>query len=313
MIKDNTNAADLELYVLMAEYDNTGMPIAYLFLSTATSIEKQKRRRALRSFLEIIKIKYGTSPRFVHTDKDTAEIGAAHDVWKDAKHQLCQWHVERAIGDRIKKKALATTKYDVKRARKVFSFIGIKFVPRVKSDPNDHEGTKPTRSKASLSIPPTQFLILQHPNANPNAIPPLRLPPRPLGAPVTKPTIGIDDDNDDDDDEAGVEDESPDDERLFCPEQYRKPLLTMIKKHANAHPLIPGDCDATPQAIYHWATRKTYDFCLEKDLPELWAYLWENWYSPSRWELWTRSPYSEIPILRTTMICESQYVYLNLF
>jgi len=161
-------------------------------LSTATSIEKQKRRRALKAFLEVIKFKYGTSPRFIYTDKDAAEIGAAHDVWKDAKHQLCQWHVERAIGNRIKKQALATTKYNAKRANNVFSFISIKFTPRVKSDPNDYEGAQAARSKASLSIHSTQFLILQPPNAKSNAVPLLRLPsPRPPGAAVPNPTISI--------------------------------------------------------------------------------------------------------------------------
>ena len=290
----------------MAEHDNAGMPIAYLFLSTATSIEKQKRRRALNAFLEVIKSKYGASPRFVHTDKDTAEIGAANDVWPTAKHQLCHWHMERAIGDRSRKKALATTKYNAKRANKVFSFISVRFVPRVKSDPNDHEGIKPTPSKASLSVPHTQFLILQHPSAQPNAVPPLRLPPRVLSAPPPRPTIAVEEDDDEDEEEEGVEAECPNDDRTFCPEQLRKPLLAMIKKHANAHPLIPGDYDATPEAIYHWAVKKMYNFCVENQLPELWAYLWENWYSPGRWELWARSPYSEIPILRTTMICESQ-------
>jgi hypothetical protein len=286
----------------MAEHDNTGMPVAYLFLSTATSIEKQKRRRALKAFLEVIKTKYGTEPQFIHTDKDLAEIGAAHDVWPNAKHQLCHWHMNKAIGDRIKKKALATTKYNAARAVKVFAFINCRFVPRVKSDPNDFEGGKITRSSSSTTTIRTQFMILQHPSANPNAIPPLRLPPRLPGAPVPKPTIFVEEEEEEE------EAESPNDERTFCPEQLRKPLLAMITRHANAHPLIPGDYDSTPEAIYHWAVKKAYDFCVENQLPELWAYLWENWYCPGRWELWARSPYLDIPILRTTMICESQYV-----
>jgi hypothetical protein len=60
----------------MAEHDNAWMPVANLFLSTATSIGKQKRRRALKAFLEFGKSKYNTSPRFVHANKELAEIGA---------------------------------------------------------------------------------------------------------------------------------------------------------------------------------------------------------------------------------------------
>jgi hypothetical protein len=51
-----------------------------------------------------------------------------------------------------------------------------------------------------------------------------------------------------------------------------------------------------------------YKFCEARDLREVWAYLWENWYRPGRWKLWARSTHDAIPVLKTTMICESQYV-----
>jgi hypothetical protein len=51
-----------------------------------------------------------------------------------------------------------------------------------------------------------------------------------------------------------------------------------------------------------------YSLCHEHELPELWAYLWEGWYRPSRWELWARSAGDLVPRLKTTMICEAQYV-----
>ena len=45
------------------------------------------------------------------------------------------------------------------------------------------------------------------------------------------------------------------------------------------------------------------------DLQEAWAYLWENWYHMGHQELWAQSCFPEIPILKTTMILESQSVF----
>ncbi|KAI9456758.1 hypothetical protein F5148DRAFT_984305, partial [Russula earlei] len=49
-----------------------------------------------------------------------------------------------------------------------------------------------------------------------------------------------------------------------------------------------------------------YDFCATHELAEVWAYLWENWYWKGCWELWACSAHDLIPILKTTMILESQ-------
>ncbi|KAG8832114.1 hypothetical protein FRC17_002022 [Serendipita sp. 399] len=299
----NTNAKDLELYVVMAEHDNRGIPIAYLFLSTATSIENLKRKNALEAFLRLICDKYGLKPRFVHTDKDVAEIRAAQAVWPDAKHQLCQWHQQRAVKTRVMMRKLATTRYNARRANSAYQFIDPAWKPRVKSDPNDNEGDDVdgngpyVASSASQVIPSTQ-------PTGPNVLPKIRLmlPPRLDPLPSQATIMGLDGDEE----EAAVDEEESKDERQFCPEPFRKPLLAMIHRHANAHPLIPGDHAPTAEGVREWAVRKAYNFCRDNELPELWAYLWENWYRSGRWELWARAPCSEIPRLRTTMICESQ-------
>lgn len=85
----------------------------------------------------------------------------------------------------------------------------------------------------------------------------------------------------------------------------------MLKSHANAHPLIKGDYAPTAEGVREWAVRKAYDFCRRENLPELWAYLWGNWYRWGRWQLWTRSPCAEIPRLRTTMLVESHWRHLK--
>jgi hypothetical protein len=294
---------DLELYVLMAEHDNAGLPIAYLFLSTATSIEPLKRTRALKSFLDIIKNNYHTYPEFIHTDKDLAEVHASRDIWPSAKSQLCHWHVNRAVSDRIKKRKLATTPYNATRANNLFPFIDTSFVPRVRADPLDHEGS--FEYDAPESTQENVERLLEYQRTGPNAIS-IRIPARNVeGLPSTSqsvrrlapPT-------------PEPPEESSDEERVFCPEQQRKPLLLMMEHHSNAHPLIPGEHAPTPDGVFHWAVNQAYSFCSSRGLPELWAYMWESWYRPGRWELWARAPYEKIPILRTTMIAESQYAHL---
>jgi hypothetical protein len=94
--------------------------------------------------------------------------------------------------------------------------------------------------------------------------------------------------------------------RTFCAVEFRQPIIDIMERHYNAHPLIPGYSAPTPEGIREWAVKQMYQFCESNDLREVWAYLWENWYRPRRWELWARSAYPKISRLRTTMIMESQ-------
>jgi SWIM zinc finger len=48
-----------------------------------------------------------------------------------------------------------------------------------------------------------------------------------------------------------------------------------------------------------------YEFCLQNDLSQVWAYLWNQWYTPDQWVLWARSANEAIPWLKTTMVVES--------
>jgi hypothetical protein len=94
--------------------------------------------------------------------------------------------------------------------------------------------------------------------------------------------------------------------RRFCPLELKQPILDLLARHGMAHPLIPGYARPTPEAIRSWAVKRMYQFCVNNELPEVWAYLWENWYRAERWALWACAACPEIPILRTTMIVESQ-------
>jgi len=98
----------------------------------------------------------------------------------------------------------------------------------------------------------------------------------------------------------------PSPSRQFCPPDLREVVIGLIERHFCAHPLIPGYSAPDPLSIRHWAVKQIYKFCQDHDLPELWAYLWENWYRADRWGLWAHSAHPEIPRLKTTMMVEAQ-------
>ncbi|KAJ6529370.1 hypothetical protein B0H19DRAFT_873456, partial [Mycena capillaripes] len=91
----------------------------------------------------------------------------------------------------------------------------------------------------------------------------------------------------------------------FCTTQLRQPIVDFMESRLCAHPLIPGFFRHSPAGIRMWAVRQAYTFWIENELPEVWTYLWENWYPRGRWELWARAEHSEIPRLKTTMMIES--------
>src|ERR1700761_7878209 len=122
------NSRHLKLYTVLTEYDNAGFPLSYCLLTTASSIEEQKRLKALELWAVILRDKYDVRPRFVHTDKDMAEIGASRRTWTESKHQLCWWHLREAIKRRFKGN-LPTSVYHPQRAAREHPFINPSFTP----------------------------------------------------------------------------------------------------------------------------------------------------------------------------------------
>ncbi|KAG0693971.1 hypothetical protein DFH29DRAFT_792377, partial [Suillus ampliporus] len=99
--------------------------------------------------------------------------------------------------------------------------------------------------------------------------------------------------------------------RTFCPSELRKHVIEMMEQHFCAHPLIPGYSHPSAAGIRQWAVRQMYTFCKDRDLCELWAYLWENWYRRGRFELWAHSTGDKVPRLKTTMIMESHWWHIK--
>src|SRR5437763_7536745 len=96
----NTNNFGFELYVLHAEMNGTGFPLAYLFLENNGKCGEGIRTTIIQSFLSKLR-DMGVCPGFILTDKDFAQINAAYFTWKGVKVQLCKWHMKKAIMSRL--------------------------------------------------------------------------------------------------------------------------------------------------------------------------------------------------------------------
>ena len=327
----------------MAEHDNAGFPLSYCLLSTATAINDGKRTKALEAWALCLKKAYGIEPVFVHVDKDMAEIGMVKKVW-NAKISLCWWHLRRAIRTRLANGKLSTTRYNAERAQAEFAFIDPTFGPIGRPDPKEYEGgthddvnddnipQPKALHKDTFKPPPSKPAAPL--SAHPLAIPHITIPPRPPAVPpapkridlsamlktkksgklqkltirlippqepktqAATPTNNISETETDEAPEAR--------RRTFCPKVHQERIVEMIENHYCAHPLIPSYAHPSPEGIKKWAVRQMYGFCVNNELPEVWAYLWESWYRKGRWELWARSAHTLIPVLKTTMILESQ-------
>ena len=130
------------------------------------------------------------------------------------------------------------------------------------------------------------------------------------------PELDSDEDNSDENDrdlEWDGETRVNDVNYVFCPAPHRKQVLRLFTKHFCQHPSFPerneGSCSAAE--IRERAVMEMYQFCWQRGLREVWGYLWNSWYSPSRWKLWARSTSSYISRWRTTMGTENFWKQLK--
>ncbi|KAF7329636.1 SWIM-type domain-containing protein [Mycena kentingensis (nom. inval.)] len=299
----NTNSRNLELYAIMGELDNAGFPIAYCLLTTASAISQGKRKKSLSAFLSCVKAAYGINPEFTHVDKDTGEISALQAIFPRAKVSICWWHVDDAVGKRLRKAKLSTTPYKPAVARQQFDFIALDFRPVGKPDKDEYEGGKPEDLPAEEDAPPPASLNpsrlpfrLPVPQPSPprrldgTGIPILRLPPGPFIYIDGEKVEGLEDHGGTDEDDHGGTDEDGEGSesgevtgqkrkrkegvptRVFCPEGHRAQILELMRQHSHMHPLIPGYCHPSPRGIWYWAAKQMYDLCVAHDLREAWAW-----------------------------------------
>ncbi|KAF9048146.1 hypothetical protein BDP27DRAFT_1164517, partial [Rhodocollybia butyracea] len=88
----------------------------------------------------------------------------------------------------------------------------------------------------------------------------------------------------------------------------------MFREHIRLHPSIPytenGDHRTTIE-IHKFVTAEMYNYCRGHNLAQAWAYLWNQWYSPEQWKLWSLASKPFIPHINTTMIVESLWMNLK--
>ncbi|KAJ7498364.1 hypothetical protein B0H11DRAFT_2226000 [Mycena galericulata] len=234
-----------------------------------------------------------------------AEIGMIRDVWL-AKIQLCWWHLREAVRTRLKNAKLSTTPYNPGRAHREFAFIDVSFKPAGRADPKefeggeyDHDAGRSAAAEGRVADPNALFIRIPRPatcddsstkTSVPAKIPMASMPSEPEDPPSSAS----------DPDEATTR-------RTFCPLECRDSIVNMMEHHFCAHPLLPGYSHPSREGIRVWAVKQMYNYCVQNDLPEVWAYLWENWYRTGRWELWARAEDDMIPRLKTTMMVESHW------
>jgi hypothetical protein len=90
----------------------------------------------------------------------------------------------------------------------------------------------------------------------------------------------------------------------------RLPIIRLLSKHFCLHPLLPERHGKTRSSkeIYRDSVHEMYIHCTRNNLCEVWAYMWVNWYTPEKWQLWARSSYDKaISRRRTTMVVEAMW------
>lgn len=117
----------MELFAAVADMLGEGLPLSYLFVTTEANAAPQTKQNVLIAWMEAIR-SLGISPQFTLSDKDQSEINALREVWPSAKHQLCLWHVLRALKRRLCHNE-SPGLYDALGAHATFSVIDPAFVP----------------------------------------------------------------------------------------------------------------------------------------------------------------------------------------
>ena len=117
----------MELFAIVTDMLGEGLPLGYLFITTEANAAPLTKQNALTAWMKAIR-SLGIEPRFTMSDKDQSEINALREVWPDAKHQLCLWHILRALKRRLSQNENPIL-YNALEAHHAFPDIDPAFVP----------------------------------------------------------------------------------------------------------------------------------------------------------------------------------------
>ena len=126
----------MELFSGMADMLGEGLPLSYLFVVTDAEAPPHTKETVLVHWMEALKFR-GIDPEFTLSDKDPSEINALSRVWHKAKHQLCLWHLLRAVKRRLANNREFPAFYDSRDATRMFPFVDSTFLPLGQMSPNE--------------------------------------------------------------------------------------------------------------------------------------------------------------------------------
>jgi len=118
----------MELFAGLADMLGEGLPLSYLFVVTDPEAPPHTKETILINWMLALKA-CGISPEFTLSDKDQSEINALQHVWPKAKHQLCLWHLIRAVKRRLASSQGTPAFYWSAEAHEQFEFIDPGFLP----------------------------------------------------------------------------------------------------------------------------------------------------------------------------------------
>ena len=123
----NTNKNHMELFASVANMLGEGLPLAYLFISTKADAVPHTKQMVLIAWMGAIRA-LGIDPKFTLSDKGQSEINALKHVWPQAKHQLCLWHILRALKRHLSQNQNPGS-YSAVEVHDAFPEIDLSFVP----------------------------------------------------------------------------------------------------------------------------------------------------------------------------------------
>ena len=119
-----------ELFVLLGKARGSGLVLGWCFIWLTSKEPKAGGKEGILTvWLKHFCDEWNINAKVTHLDKDQSEINAFACVFPSAKHQLCYWHVLRAIKRWLSILQRQPAWYDAKQVANEFPFISSSFIP----------------------------------------------------------------------------------------------------------------------------------------------------------------------------------------
>ena len=142
----------MELFTGLADMRGEGLPLSYLFVVTNPGAPPHTKEEVLVNWMGALKSQ-GITPEFTLSDKDQTEIIVLGRVWPTSKHQLCLWHVIRAVKRRLASNREPPAHYRPEDAQQIFDYVDPAFIPLGQMSTNDRVCTYPESMASYTYIP----------------------------------------------------------------------------------------------------------------------------------------------------------------